>query len=232
MKTPLLKVAKLSVEIAGKCVLSCVSCEVYPKEVVAIMGPNGSGKSSFASTLMGDPNYQVVEGIKDSKITFAGENLVAMGVDERARKGMMHLWQSPVFIPGVKVFSLCKTSYELMGGKIESLVEFKKKLEDLAGYVGLSKEHIGRAVNEGFSGGERKRLELLQLLLLSPKLAILDEVDSGLDPAGVEIVGKIVKEMRERGTSFILITHNKMLLKEVAIDKTWEMNNGKLSTGL
>jgi Fe-S cluster assembly ATP-binding protein len=111
-------------------------------------------------------------------------------------------------------------------------VAFKQQLEALAVRVGLTKEHISRSVNEGFSGGERKRLELLQLLLLQPKLVVFDEIDSGLDSRGVKLVVQIIAELKETGVSFILITHNKLLLDTVLVDKTWEMHNGRISAGL
>jgi Fe-S cluster assembly ATP-binding protein len=155
-----------------------------------------------------------------------------MSSDERARAGLYVAWQSPITIPGVSVFSLCKVSYEAIGQTITTLTEFKHHLEALAVRVGLTKEHISRNVNEGFSGGERKRLELLQLLLLTPKLAVLDEIDSGLDARGIKIVAEIMRELVAQGTSFILITHSKRLLDEMVVDHTWEMKHGKISAGI
>src|SRR6185369_7035962 len=142
--------------------------------------------------------------------------------------GLYVAWQAPVTIPGVTVFSLCKASYEAMGYQISTLTEFKKQLESLAERVGLTKEHIGRNVNEGFSGGERKRFELLQLLLLKPKLAILDEIDSGLDVDALRMVGEVVNEMKQVGTAFLLITHYKRLLEYVKPDYVHVMKAGRL----
>lgn len=229
MNTPLLKVSNLQVSIEDKLVVNRIDFEINPGEVVAIVGANGSGKSSLAHTLLGDARYQVLDS---SKVEFEGRDLLAMSVDERARAGIYVAWQNPVTIPGVSVFSLCKASFEARGKKIRELVAFKKQLENLAVRVGLSGEYVGRNVNEGFSGGEKKRLELLQLLLLEPKLVVLDEIDSGLDSHGVEILIDIIVEMKKKSIGFILITHNKKLLKDVGIDKTWEMKNGKLSTGI
>ena len=228
MKKSLLLVENLSVAVEGKIVLGEFGLEVRASEVVALTGPNGSGKTSFAQVLMGNPKYEVVSSkSKDTKVSFDGKNLLKMTTDERARAGVFVVWQSPVMIPGVSVFSLCKASCEAgkMMGEFKTLVEFKKHLEGLAVRVGLSKEYVGRGVNEGFSGGERKRLELLQLLLLKPKLAVLDEIDSGLDVRGVEILKEIVGEMKLAGTSFVLITHSKKLLDDLKVDKTWKITN-------
>ena len=175
--------------------------------------------------LVGDFRYKI---LGESKVVFDGKNLLDMSSDERARAGLFTVWQNPVSVPGVSVFTLCRTSYEAMGNKIATLTEFKQTLETLAKRVGLTKEHISRSVNEGFSGGEKKRLELLQLLLLNPKLVILDEIDSGLDSKGISIVVETVNNLKQTGTSFIMITHNKRLLEDVAVDTVWEMKHGQL----
>lgn len=237
----LLSIVNLVARVDNKVVLNGVDLLVRNGEVHALMGANGSGKSSLAMTLMGNSNYIVSTNLPDgqagqqtkvSTVTFGGKDLIAMTADERARTGVYVAWQGPITIPGVSVFNLCKASFEAMGNKIDKLVEFKQKLENLAVKVGLTREHVSRNVNEGFSGGEKKRLELLQLLLLKPKLAILDEIDSGLDSAGVKLVVQVIAEMKKGGTSFILITHNKRLLDEVLVDKTWEMKNGRISAGV
>lgn len=221
----LLTISDLSVTVSGKTVLNGINMEIGNGEVVALLGANGSGKSSLANVLMGNNAYEISGG----RIEFVGENIGAITVDERVRRGLYVAWQSPLSIPGVSVFNLAKASYESTGKTIEKLTEFKTKLEELAKRVGLGNEHVSRSVNEGFSGGERKRLEILQLLLLQPKLAVLDEIDSGLDSAGVLMVTKVINEMREKGTSFILITHNKKILEKVKIDQTLEISDGKLS---
>lgn len=226
----LLSISDLGVEVEEKTVLSDLGIEVDRAQVVALMGPNGGGKSSLANTLLGNSQYEIKKG----RVVFDGKNLLGMKTDERARAGLFVGWQTPVTIPGVSVFNLCKSVYQSLPpnrqkyGEIKSVVEFKKKLEELATRVGLSKEHVVRNVNEGFSGGERKRLELLQLLLLSPKLAVLDEIDSGLDIDALKMVGEVVKEMKKMGTSFLLITHYKKLLEYVVPDKVYVLSGGEI----
>ena len=227
MKNVLLEIANLEVSVDSKIVLRNFAIKVNKGEVVALMGNNGSGKSSLAMILMGNPNYKIPENqnTKESKVEFEGKNLLKMTTDERARAGIFVAWQNPVTIPGVTVFNLCKSSYEAHGYKIPKLVELKQKLEELAVKVGLTKDYVSRNVNEGFSGGERKRLELLQLLLLKPKLAILDEIDSGLDSDGVKILIKIVTQMKQAGTAFVIITHSKKLAKEIGVEAIWKTTN-------
>lgn len=217
-----LDISGLQIAVEGKVVLNDFSLQIEAGEVAALIGANGSGKSSLAHALMGDSRYQILDS---SIVQFGGVDLLQMSVEERAKAGLFLAWQTPVSIPGMSVFSLCKASYEAHGKKIAKLTEFKAKLEMLAKRVGLSKEYIARSVNEGFSGGERKRLELLQLLLLQPKLAILDEIDSGLDLNGVKILIQIVQEMSERGTSFLIISHNSKLIEKLGIKKTWKTIN-------
>jgi Fe-S cluster assembly ATP-binding protein len=216
----LLRIINLSVLVEKKKIITDFDLRVGENEVVALMGKNGSGKTSLAQVLMGDTRYRAGDG---SRVLFGGKNLLKLDVTERARLGVFVAWQNPVTLPGVSVFSMCKACYEIRMGKVKKLTEFKKQLEDLATRVGLSEKHVGRNINEGFSGGEKKRLELLQLLLLRPKLAILDEVDSGIDAGGAEMVIKIINEMKKAGTSFLLITHNKKLLERIEVDNIVEM---------
>lgn len=226
MKIPLLKIKDLQVRAELKTVIDNFNLEVGAGKVLVLMGANGSGKSSLAMTLMGDPRYKVTSS--SSVVEFNGKDLLSSSLDQRVRDGVFVAWQNPVSIPGVSVFSFCKASYEACGNMLGELVGFKKRLEGLAEKVDLPKEYISRNVNEGFSGGEKKRLELLQLLLLQPKLAILDEIDSGLDIDGLKRVAEIVNEMRVGGTTFILITHYKKMLDYIDVDQICVMKAGKV----
>lgn len=217
-------VHNLSVEIAKRIVLNKVSFEVSKGEIVALVGSNGGGKSSLAKAMLGLAQYKVTEG----SVTLSGKKLFEMGMSERSRAGLFVAYQNPVSLPGVKVFTLCKTLYESHGHTIESVVEFRDMLEELAIRVGLKREHIGRAVNEGFSGGEKKRLEILQLLLLKPKMAILDEVDSGLDAQGREMVSRVIIEMSKEGVAFLIISHNNSFIQDLGVTRIWKMRDGQI----
>jgi len=216
-----LVIRKLQVEIEGKTVVRQFSLTAKEGEVVVIMGPNGSGKSSLANALAGSGGYGA-----EGEVIWGGKNILQMSLTERAREGLFLAYQNPISIPGVKVFTFLKAACEAQGKKIEGVVQFRRELEKLAERVGLSKEHIGRSVNEGFSGGERKRLEMLQLLLLRPRLVILDEIDSGLDIDALKMVGEVVGEMNREGTMFLVITHYQRLLAYVRADRVLVMKGG------
>jgi len=218
MTKSILDIKNLQISVEDRSVLDGFDLQIKEGQVIALLGPNGSGKSSVAMTLLGNPNYKVAD---TSRVEFLGKDLKQLSVDERAKAGLYIAWQNPVSIPGVTVFNFCKSISTQTG----SLVEFKLYLEELLAKVGLPKEYISRGVNEGFSGGERKRLEMLQLLLLAPKLAVLDEVDSGLDSKGVQILAEIVNELKEKGTSFLLITHNTKLTDKVKVDQVCKTTN-------
>lgn len=220
----LLKISGLSASIAGKNVLNDVSVQLLPSQLAAIMGANGGGKSSLAQVLMGNPDYEVSGG----EIIFDQNDLLKLSVDERSKAGLYVAWQNPVTIPGVSVFALCKSAYEAQVGKITSLSEFKRNLEELATEVGLSASHISRYVNDGFSGGEKKRLELLQILLLKPKLVVLDEIDSGLDKNGRELIVEVITKLKKMGSSFIIISHYEQLIEKLNVELVMEMKNGQL----
>lgn len=218
MSESILEIADLEIEIAGKVILKDFNLEVAKGQVVAIVGPNGSGKSSLAMTLLGDSRYLVHE---KSKIFFCDKDLLAMSVDERARAGLFVSWQNPITVPGISVFNFCKSITKWTG----TMVDLKKFIEEKLVRVGLPKEYVSRALNEGFSGGERKRLELLQLLVLEPKLAVLDEIDSGLDTKGVEILMDVIEEMKVKGTSFVVITHSNKLIEKIKIEQVCKITH-------
>ncbi len=218
MTKSILDIKNLQISVEDRSVLNGFDLQIKEGQVIALLGPNGSGKSSVAMTLLGNPNYKVAD---TSRVEFLGKDIKQLSVDERAKAGLYVAWQNPVSIPGVTVFNFCKSITSQTG----TLVEFKKYLEDLLVKVGLPQEYLSRGVNEGFSGGERKRLEMLQLLLLAPKLAVLDEVDSGLDSKGVQILAEVINELKEKGTSFLLITHNTKLTDKVKVDQVCKTIN-------
>ena len=199
-----------------------VNLSVGKGEVVALMGPNGSGKSSLSNVVMGNPNYEVMGG----EIEFLGENLLESSVDERARKGIMMAFQNPVAVSGVTVRELLLSSMRSRGEKVSAL-EVRKKIEQVADELRMDKELLTRGINEGFSGGEKKKLEVLQMKLLSPSLLILDEVDSGLDIDALKTIASFVqREVKERGMSVLVITHYQRLLKYLIPDKVVVMKGG------
>jgi len=203
-------------------VLRGVNLSVGKGEVVALMGPNGSGKSSLSNVVMGNPNYEVMGG----EIEFLGENLLESSVDERARKGIMMAFQNPVAVSGVTVRELLLSSMRSRGEKVSAL-EVRKKIEQVADELRMDKELLTRGINEGFSGGEKKKLEVLQMKLLSPSLLILDEVDSGLDIDALKTIASFVqREVKERGMSVLVITHYQRLLKYLIPDKVVVMKGG------
>ena len=232
-----LDISHLGVLVGKTQVFTDVSLTVNSGEVHVLTGPNGAGKSTMAMTLMGSTQYTVSNlseqiSKQESRISFLGQDLLAMKPHERARAGLFVSWQTPPTIPGVSVFAFTKASFEAVRGPVEDVVKFKKNLEIHLARVGLPPAYVGRAVNEGFSGGERKRLELLQLLLLEPKLAIFDELDSGLDEAGRKTMIEIIGEMKKTGAAFVVITHYESLQQALRADYTWKLDNGRLQARL
>ena len=220
----MLKINDLKVEVEGKEVLKGMDLTIKQGEVVALMGPNGSGKSSLSNTIMGNPNYNVLQG----KIEFEGEDLLEMSVDERARKGIIMAFQNPVAVSGVTVRELLLSSLRAKGEKVSAL-ELKKKIKETAEELGMESSLLTRGINEGFSGGEKKKLEILQMKLLSPALLILDEVDSGLDIDALKTIAMTVhKEIKKRRMSALVITHYQRLLKFLVPDRVVIMKKGEI----
>lgn len=216
----------LSVRVAGKAVVQNVSVEAGAGEVIGLTGHNGSGKSSLAMTLLGSEEYEVEQG----SAVYEGTDLLKLKIEERARRGVMVAWQNPVSLVGVSILALSRASYEAVHGPVKTMVEFKARVETLLKRVGLQAEDLGRSVNEGFSGGEKKRLELFQILLLQPKLVVLDEIDSGLDVAGRALLTGVIKELQESGATVIVISHYEEILSELKVSQKWVMQNGRLQT--
>lgn len=219
-----LEIKNLHVEIEGKKILKGVNLTVNSGEVHAIMGPNGTGKSTLASALMGHPKYEVTEG----EAYLDGEDILEMEVDERARAGLFLAMQYPAEVPGVTNSDFMRQALNATSGKNVGLIEFamdyEKKVEELK----MRPDLAHRYLNEGFSGGERKRNEILQLKVLKPKFAILDEIDSGLDVDALKVVGQNVNDMVSDAFGCILITHYQRILDHITPTNVHIMIDGKV----
>ncbi|MDY0276790.1 MAG: Fe-S cluster assembly ATPase SufC [Acholeplasma sp.] len=219
-----LMINNLQVEIEGKKILKGVNLIVKSGEVHAIMGPNGTGKSTLASALMGHPKYEVTEG----KAVLDNENLLEMEVDERARAGLFLAMQYPAEVPGVTNSDFMRQALKAVSGKEVPLIDFIFMYEKNAEDLKMRKDLPHRYLNEGFSGGERKRNEILQLKTLKPKIAILDEIDSGLDIDALKIVGQNVNDMIGPDFGCILITHYQRILDYIKPTHVHIMIDGRI----
>jgi Fe-S cluster assembly ATP-binding protein len=224
----MLSIRSLSAGVEGKAILKRIDLEVRAGEVHAVMGPNGSGKSTLAQVLAGHPAYTVTGG----EVTYLGDDLLAMPPEERARAGLFLAFQYPVEIPGVSNAALLKAAVNEVRTRqgLEELdaVEFLERLEDKLALVEMDRSFLNRPVNEGFSGGEKKRNEILQLAVLEPKLAILDETDSGLDIDALRIVARGVNRLRRPDNAMILVTHYQRILGYVEPDHVHVLFDGRI----
>lgn len=220
----MLKIENLKVNIEGKGILKGVDLSINDGEILALMGPNGSGKSSLAATIIGNKKYEVTDG----KMEFGGEDLLSMTVDERANKGVYLAFQYPAAIPGVTVREMLLSALRVKNKEIKiSALELKKTVEMEAEKLHLSPELLGRGLNDGFSGGEKKKMEILQMRVLKPKLLILDEIDSGLDIDALATIAKNVAEMvKENNMSVLVITHYQRILNYLTPNKVAVMKDG------
>jgi Fe-S cluster assembly ATP-binding protein len=224
----LLEIRNLHAGIEGKEILRGLDLVVNAGEVHAIMGPNGSGKSTLAYVLSGKDGYQPTAG----EVLFAGKNLFDMEPDERAAAGLFLAFQYPLEIPGVATMTFLRAALNAQRkkrGEAElSTPEFIKRVREVAGKLGIDQDMLRRAVNVGFSGGEKKRNEILQMALLEPKLGVLDETDSGLDIDALKIVSEGVNRLRAPQRSFIVITHYQRLLDHIVPDVVHVMSKGRI----
>lgn len=219
----LLKITGLHVSVGDKEILHGVDLTVNSDETHVLMGPNGTGKSTLGYAITGNPAYTVTEG----DIVFGGENVVDMPVNERAKKGIFLSFQNPLEVPGVTLSSFIRSALEQKTKTRLRLWDFKKKLAETMKLLDMDESYSDRDLNVGFSGGEKKKAEILQMLMLEPKLAILDETDSGLDVDAVRTVSQGVKLYRERvHGSLLIITHSTRILEALTVDAAHVMENG------
>ncbi len=226
----LLEIQNLFVSAPDKEIVKGLSLQIKPGEVHAIMGPNGSGKSTLSATLMGHPRYEVTKG----KVKFNGKDLLQMDPSQRAAAGLFLAFQYPKEIPGVNMVSFLRASYNAVNKARDAkfkplpLYNFKKILEEKMKLVGLSKTFMSRNTNEGFSGGEKKKAEILQMALLEPKLAILDETDSGLDIDALRTICEAISAAKTPEQSLLMVTHYERMLKYLKPDYIHIMMDGKI----
>lgn len=224
----MLKINNLHANIGDKEILKGLSLEINPGEVHAIMGPNGAGKSTLSSVLVGHPSFEVTEG----EIVFEGESILDLEPEERAHLGMFLSFQYPVEIPGVSMVNFMRAAVnerrKAQGLEPMNATEFLKLMKEKRALVELDSKLANRSVNEGFSGGEKKRNEIFQMAMLEPKLAILDETDSGLDIDALRIVANGVNALRSPERSAIVITHYQRLLDYIKPDFVHVLHNGRI----
>ncbi len=224
----MLKIKNLKVSVEDKEILKGINLEVKPGEVHAIMGPNGSGKSTLAHVLAGREAFEVTDG----EINYDGEDLLELEVDERAHKGIFLAFQYPVEIPGVTNANFLKTTINAIrkakGEEELNALQMLKLLKEKVQLVGMDEKLLHRSLNDGFSGGEKKRNEMLQMAVLEPKLAILDETDSGLDIDALRVVADAVNKLRSPERSFIIVTHYQRLLNYIVPDYVHILFQGRI----
>lgn len=222
-----LQVRNLQASIGDKPILTGLDLDIRAGEIHALMGPNGSGKSTLANVLMGHPSYQVTGG----SVTLDGEDYLALKTSERALKGLFLAFQYPVEIAGVTVGKFLKRVIELrQNGTGMNVTAYIKQLREAMDYMEMDQAFINRSVNQGFSGGEKKRMEVLQMLMLKPSLAILDETDSGLDIDALKVVAKGVNKLKGPGFGALIITHYQRILTQIVPDYVHIMYKGRIVT--
>ena len=224
----LLRVEDLHVEVDGKPILAGIDLAVDAGEVHAVMGPNGSGKSTFANVLAGRPGYDVIRG----SMTVDGEDVTALAPEERSLRGLFLAFQYPIEIPGVSNMEFLKAAVDAhalgRGEEPPSAVDFVKRARVAAQRLQLNPDFLKRGVNDGFSGGEKKRNEILQMLILEPRLAVLDETDSGLDIDALQVVAEGINAFRANNNAVVLVTHYQRLLNYVVPDRVHVLADGRI----
>ncbi len=224
MSQEILKVNDLSVGVEEKTILHGLNLVMNEGETHVLMGPNGAGKSTLGNALMGNPKYEILNG----QVTFKGEDLLELSTDKRAANGLFISFQNPVEVPGVSLGNFIRSALESRGEKI-SLWNFRKEAKKQMEKLQMNEEYLDRDLNVGFSGGEKKKAEILQLLMLHPSLAILDETDSGLDVDAVKTVSMGVEAFqKEQNGALLIITHSTRILESLHVDYTHVLIDGRI----
>jgi Fe-S cluster assembly ATP-binding protein len=224
IKTATLEVRDLHVTVDGNTILNGIDLTVRQGETHALMGPNGSGKSTLSNVIMGRPGYEITAGTVD----FDGEDITALTPDERAKRGLFLAMQYPTEVPGVSVVNFLRTAYQAVKGEQVSALAFRKHMKEQMDRLGIDDAMVNRYVNQGFSGGEKKRNEVLQLAVLEPRIAILDETDSGLDIDSLKLVAQGVDELVGPELGVLLITHYQRILNYITPDRVHVMMRGRI----
>ena len=220
----MLTIKDLHVTVEGQPILSGVDLEVRPGEVHAVMGPNGSGKSTLANVLMGRPGYALTGG----RVVFKGEDITKLTADQRAQRGLFLAMQYPVEVPGVSVVNFLRTAYKSVKGQEINALQFRKHMKEKMDLLGIEDAMVQRYVNQGFSGGEKKKNEVLQLAVLEPEIAVLDETDSGLDIDSLKAVATGVSQLIGPELGVLLITHYQRILNYITPDFVHVMIDGRI----
>ncbi len=224
MQKNLLEVKDLKATVEGKLILNGLDLTIRPGEVHVLMGPNGAGKSTLANVIMGDPRFEVEEG----SVVFEGEDITKEKPDARARKGIFLSFQAPEEISGVTLENFLRASRAACSGKPVKIFAFKDELSENMKALGMDEAYAKRYLNVGFSGGEKKKSEILQLAMMNPKLAILDETDSGLDVDAVKLISENIARFRNENNAILIITHITKILQNLPIDYVHVLADGKI----
>ena len=228
MSDNILEVCNLKVNIEDKEILHGIDLNIGKGETHVLMGPNGAGKSTLGYALMGSPRYTITEG----KIVFNGEEIQGLSADKIAKKGMFLSFQNPIEVPGITLFNFIRSSVEQRTGQRVTFFEFRDQMNKAMQVLDMDPAYAQRDLNVGFSGGEKKKAEILQLLMLRPSFAILDETDSGLDVDAVRTVSKGIEEYNKTiGGALLIITHSTKILESLDVDKTHVLVSGRIVAG-
>ncbi|MBE3591558.1 MAG: Fe-S cluster assembly ATPase SufC [Thermoanaerobacter sp.] len=224
MRETLLEIKDLHVEVEDKYILKGLNLTIKKGEIHAIMGPNGGGKSTLCNSIMGNPKYKVTLG----QILFEGEDITNLKVNERAKKGIFLSFQYPEEIPGITVDNFIRTSVNIVTGQNVTMLQFAKDMKNTLELLDMKSEYRSRYLNVGFSGGEKKKTEILQMAFLKPKLVMLDEIDSGLDIDALKVVAEAVKKLKTEEMSILIVTHYNRILDYLEPDAISVLMDGKI----